>query len=119
MHLIPEWFFPQWIDSIWLLIALIAAGKKQRLLSLIFIGACMAMMRMQIEMLVAMGYSFGMLKLLPYHIFWRGVASYSLVYVLYFIFIRVFPGSRGVLLLASMISLFFLAFLLSTFIMVL
>lgn len=119
MDFLPAWFFPQWVDSLWLLIALIIAGRKQKILSFAFILSCMAMMRLQVEMLGSMGFPHGVLSILPYHIFWRGLVVYSIIYALYFLFIKVSPGSKGSLLLASALTLFFGGFFISSFIMIL
>lgn len=112
-------FVFQWIDGFWVLAALILARKGQRTLSVIFILACMFMMRMQVEMLAMLGYPFGIFKLIPYNIFERGLAVYSLLYLVYIMFLRIGFGSRGSILLATVISLFFIGFFVSTFVMVL
>lgn len=111
--------FFQWVDGVWILVALLLAKKNQRLVSIAFIVSCMLMMRMQVEMLASAGFAHGIFKLLPYTIFERGLACYSLLYTVYCAFLKFSPGSRGSILLATVISLFFIGFFVSSFVMLL
>ncbi len=77
------------------------------------------MMRMQIEFLISAHYPTGLLNFMSSHIWDRGLVIYSVVYLLYIILMRFSPGSKGSILLATVISLFFGTFFLSTFIMIL
>lgn len=111
--------YPQWIDVLWFIPAIIVARPKQRLTAISLILCGIAMMRLQVEMLDMVGYTHGIIGFLPYHIFLRGLVTYGVVYLLFFAFIRFASGSRGSILLASAISFFFLAFFASTIVMVL
>ena len=111
--------FLQYIDTIWLPIALVVVHKNQRLVTLATITACMLMMRMQIEFITATGYPHGMLGLLGHHIFFRGMASYTLIYIGYITTAHLMPQNRGSMFLAASVTVFFVALFLSTVIMIL
>jgi hypothetical protein len=108
-----------YLDIVWLPVAYVLVPKKKRWLSIGCILFCMLLMRMQVEFFVYGGYAYGILPILDYHIFIRGLFIYSLIYIAYIAFARLSPMTNKSLFLAASISVFFLALLVSTVLMVL
>lgn len=109
----------QWIDLAWIPVVLALVHKGQRLLALGFMGANIVMMRLLVELMVTIDYPFGILPLLDYHIFYRGLVIYSVIYFLYVLIAMFSPRSEKVVFMAASISLFFLATFAFTLVMVL
>ena len=110
-------FILQWIDVIWLPIAWFVVNKDQRWWSIALVGSCMLMMRMQVELMVKIGYPHGMLPFYDAHVFARGVITYSIFYVAFILLAHYSPNTKGALFMTGTISIFFLALLFSTLVM--
>ena len=107
----------QWLDLIWLPLGLLVVRPHQRLWVAGFFGTCMVMMRMQIELMAATGFSGGFMGLLEYNATERGLAVYSVFYVIYLVLVLFSPYARGPLLIAASISVFFAALFTSMIVM--
>ncbi|MEZ5919483.1 MAG: hypothetical protein R3D66_06155 [Alphaproteobacteria bacterium] len=112
-------FILQWIDLLWIPAAMIVVQKRQRWWTLAFLGTCMLMMRLQTEMMTAIGYPSGILPLMHSPVFFRGLGVYSIFYALYLLLALWSPKTEGMMLMASALSLFFLALFVSTLFMLL
>lgn len=99
----------QWIDLAWLPIVLLAVRKGQYMVAMGFVLANVLMMRLLVELMGSIGYSYGIFPLLDYHIFYRGLAFYSFVYLLYMALVYFSPGTQKIFLLGASISMFFFA----------
>ena len=104
-------------DLIWLPLALVIVKPHQRILACCFFVFCMVMMRMQVELMQTIGHSRGFLGLLGYDAKTRGLAVYSLSYVIYLVLVLFSPYARGTLLMAASISVFFAALFISMIVM--
>ncbi len=109
----------QWMDVIWLPLGLFIATKGQRWLVSAFFITCMIMMRLQVEVMQSINYPNGFAGLLSSGAFERGMVTYSLFYVIYLILVYFSPNSRGVIFFAASISIFFMAFFISSMVMLL
>lgn len=109
----------QWMDIIWIPIALYIVNKDQRIWAVGFILSCMLMMRLQIEVMQDIGYERGFTNFMTSDAFDRGLVVYSVFYVAYLILAHYSPNTKGPIFIAGSISIFFLAFFASTFIMLL
>lgn len=108
-----------WVDVIWLPLAWFVVNKEQRWLALGTIAGCMVMMRLEAELIESTGFSHGMLPFLDSPVYDRGLVVYSVFYVLYLILAYYSPGSRSWVFTAASISIFFMASIVSIFVMVL
>lgn len=111
-------FVLQWIDVAWLVMALVLARKDQRMLVLAFFIGSMAMMRLLVELMVSIGYPYGIVGLLGTPVLTRGLILYSIIYVAYMAFLRLSPNAKGTLLMAASIGFFFIAFFVTALVMV-
>lgn len=110
-------FIYEYLDVLWLPVALLIVKRHQRFVVLGFFVFCMVMMRMQIELMASIGYPNGLLGLIGYDAKIRGLAVYSLAYVIYLVLVLFSPYARGTLLMAASISVFFAALLTSMIVM--
>jgi hypothetical protein len=110
-------FIFQYLDVLWLFVALLVVKRHQRVWALGFFVFCMVMMRMQIELMESTGFSRGFIGLLEYDARTRGLAVYSLAYVIYLVLVLFSPYARGTLLMAASISVFFAALFTSMIVM--
>ena len=114
------YFIGHWLDSIWLLCAIIAVeGWQRKLKALGFVATCMIMLRLQVGFVKSMGFAQGLLPLMALNPFHRGVIAYSLVIVINFILVHYFPATRGVFYISLSLGLFFAGFALSSILMLL
>lgn len=108
-----------YMDLIWIPVFFYVVHRHQRLIALAFLGGCMLMMRLLVELVEGTGYAHGFLGLLQSSLFTRGLAVYSFFYAVYLLIVRFSPGSFRVVLLAASISIFFAASISTIIIMLL
>lgn len=104
---------------IWLLAAMLITHKPQRIPAVIMVAGCMVMMRLQVELMEFIGYPHGLIGFMGSYVFYRGLAVYSVCYAVYLILAHYSPGSKGSIFVAASISMFFIAFFMSSVVMVL
>lgn len=108
-----------YIDLLWLPVFFFVVHRRQRLIVLAFLGSCMLMMRLLVELAESLGDKHGFLGLLPTPLFTRGLMVYSLFYVVYLLIVRLSPGSFRVVLMAASITIFFAASISTAIVMLL
>lgn len=111
-------FILQWIDVIWLPLGFLVADRKQRGLVVATVLGCMVMMRLLAELMDSIGHPNGILGLISLPVLLRGQMVYAFflsAYLLYVIFFK----SKGSLLMAGSISIFFATFFSFALVMVL
>ncbi|MCB9982762.1 MAG: hypothetical protein H6861_03675 [Rhodospirillales bacterium] len=111
-------FIIQYIDVLWLPLGLLAVHKPQRGWAAGFFIGCMVMMRLQAELIISTGYENGFLGLFETSVHRRGQIAYSVFYVLYIALAVYSPNTKGVILMAASISMFFTAMLVSMIVMI-
>lgn len=118
MELILQYII-NWGDAFWLLLALFAVHKPQRVITIAYILSCMLMLRLQVELMLSVDHPNGFLPLIQSHVMVRGLIVYSIFHGIFLLLARYSPGSNKHVFLAASISIFFAALLTSTVIMVL
>ena len=108
-----------WLDALWLPVLFFLLHEKQKLWGVGLAVTNMIMMRMLIELMGWIGYPDGFFGLLDYSLLTRGLALYSLVYLVYLTIALYSPKSEGPLFLGMSIGVFFTASVLFSIIMVL
>ncbi len=109
-----------WGDGLWLLVALVIPRTwPHRAYAVCYVGACMFMLRQQIEFMIDLGYPHGILPLFDVSLFIRGLWAYGLIHVLYFAMAYFSAGSRNVVFMAATITLFLSGLIFSSILMVL
>jgi len=120
-EIIQQWgstFVNQWLDLAWIPIAMVLVHKGQRLKALAFILVCILVMRLQIEIFDSMGLSKGATGLFDWTLIFRGYAVYGVFIALFLVLSYFSPRTRGVIYLAASLSIFFMAFTMSSIVMV-
>lgn len=108
-----------WIDLLWIPIALLTAERGKRLFTAIFAGACILLLRLQVELLRGIGFSKGFLGFMTSDILYRGMVVYGLFILLFLILAHFSKGGDKNIHIAASITIMIAAFCVSTFIMVL
>ena len=108
-----------WIDLLWIPVALLAAERGKRLFTATFAGACVLLLRLQVELLQGIGFSKGFLGFLHNDILIRGMITYSVFIMLFLVLAHYSHGTDKSIHIAASITIMIAAFCVSTFIMVL
>lgn len=108
-----------YIDLIWLPIGYLAVHKEQRLVTIAFFISCFIMMRLQIEMMVSLGFETGFLPFITWHVQNTALVIYMLFYVAFLAMAHWSPPSDKHIFFAASISIFFAALFTSMIIMML
>lgn len=103
----------------WLPIAFFGVHERHRWWAAGFVVSCMLMMRLQAELMSHGGFEFGILHLMNASVYSRGLATYSIFYILFLIMAHYSPRTEGVIFMAACLSIFFLAMFVTMFVMVL
>lgn len=109
----------EWIDALWIPVLVLLLHKNQKLWAAGFVVCNMIMLRLMAELMVWIGYPLGMLPLIDMPLMTRGFILYSIINVLYLTIALYSPKSDGPMFMAMSISLFFVASVLFSVIMVL
>lgn len=107
-----------WIDLLWLPVAVLVVHPGQRWKAGLFVILCALVMRLQIDIVNSTGFKTGFTGLMDAPLYTRGLVVYSLFILVYLILSYYSPATRGSIYLAASLSLFFMAFIASTVVMV-
>ncbi|AGH99016.1 hypothetical protein [Micavibrio aeruginosavorus] len=108
----------QWIDLIWIPIAMVVVHRGQVLKSLAFILACILTLRTQIEIMTSIGKPNGILGWLDMGLYERGLIIYGLLIGVFLVLAHFSPHTRGVIFLAATLSLYVMGLCVSMLAMV-
>lgn len=108
-----------YIDLLWIPLGLLVAHKGQKVFVCGYFLMCFAMLRLQLELMNAISFPKGIIGLMIYDLFDRGILTYGVFGVLYLVLTVFSPGPLKVVFMAFSISLFIAALVVSTIVMVL
>ena len=111
--------FYQWIDLIWIPIAMVVVHKRQVLKSIAFILACILTLRTQIEIMESIDRANGILGWVDMGLYERGLIIYGLLIGVFLILAHFSPRTHGAVFLAAILSLYILGLCASMIFMVL
>ena len=109
----------QWIDLLWMPVALLMAHKGHRLMAAAFVLICVFTLRLQIELMESIGYGQGIWRLLDASLYTRGLICYGIVIAFFLVLARFSPGTMKVVFLAAGLSLYIFAAALTMIVMLL
>ena len=112
-------FIYLWIDILWLPIAFFTVHKKHRWWAAGLIISCMIMMRLQIEIMEQIGHPNGILPIIESHVNLRALFVYSFFYILFIAMAHYSPKTDGIIFMGACLTIFFMVFVVSSFIMLL
>ncbi len=99
----------QWIDLLWLPVALLAARRGHRLMAAAFVLICAFTLRLQIELMESIGYGHGILGFMDAGLYSRGLVCYGIVTAFFLLLARLSPGTMKTVFLAAGLSLYIFA----------
>lgn len=108
----------QWIDLLWIPVALVAVHKGQRLKTVIFMLVCIMTLRAQVELMAHIGKPSGFTGLLEAGAYERGLIIYGIIFALFLLLAYLSPSTKGIVFFAVTISLYILSFCFSMLVMV-
>lgn len=106
-----------WMDVLWIPLALLVARKGQKIKAVAFIGCCMLTLRLQSDLVKVTGHDRGFTGFFESDVFYRGMMVYSVFIFIFLVLSYISPRTRGVIYIAACLSIFFMAFIASSFIM--
>ena len=115
----PSQIFFDWMDLIWVPVAFFVAHKGHRIKTVFFILACVAVLRLQVDVMAQLGYPTGILTFFDMPLLVRGYILYGLFIALFLVLARLSRGTNQFVFLAATISTFLLAFCISSVVMLL
>jgi len=118
LHYYGYLFVHEWLDAVWLLLTPLIVHKGQRLKALGFVFLCMITLRLQVEIVQSTGFERGFTGLLDWALMTRGFAVYGVFTAIYLLLSYFSPFSRGVIYMAASLSIFFMAFTVSSIVLI-
>lgn len=109
----------QWIDLMWIPLALLTMERGKKLLTCFFILSCVLLLRLQIELVQQIGYPRGIFGLMESDIYTRGLVAYGGFIALFLLLAYFSKGGEKSVHMASSITILIAAFCVSSVIMVL
>lgn len=116
-----EWlqlYAREWADLTWLPLSLLIVHKGQKIKACAFIIVCMVVMRLQIQTFEMMGLTKGVTGFFDWPLMHRGYTVYGVFIFLFLILSYFSPYTRGPIYLAASLSIFFMAFTVSSIVLV-
>jgi hypothetical protein len=118
---LQEWvqlYAREWADLTWLPLAIFIVHKGQKIKACAFIIVCMIVMRLQIQTFEMMGLTKGVTGFFDWPLMHRGYAVYGVFIFLFLILSYFSPYTRGPIYMAASLSIFFMAFTVSSIVLV-
>lgn len=112
-------FISYWADIIWLPIMFFLVHKPHRWWTFGFVLGCLIALRLQTEIMHTISHPTGIMGVMDGKVHTRGQTVYSVFYLLFLLMAHYSPKTEGVVFMAACIAVFFMAFVVSMFVMVL
>ena len=116
-HLAGELY--NWIDLLWIPVALLVLPRNQWLEALFVIFCAVIMLRLQVELVAVLGWDGGFTGYLPYDPYIKGLIAYSIIIAVYMILLLVLKLYKWRAHIILSVSVFFNAFIVSSIVMIL
>lgn len=119
--IIYEWghyFVWNWLDILWIPFAVAIVHKGQIIKASAYIIVCMMVMRLQIQIIDMMGYNTGVTGWLDWPAIVRGYVVYGFFIGLFLLLSYLSPYTKGAIYLAASLTLFFIAFTISSIVFI-
>lgn len=112
-------FLYDWLDFIWIPVAFLMLRKNQWGKGILFVLACIFTLRLQVELMDAIGYANGFMHFMTWPALLRGYVIYGFFIAIFLFLARWSREKDPYVFIAASITVFMAAFCVSTFIMVL
>lgn len=111
-------FATQWLDLVWLFVTPLIVHKGQRIKALAFMILCMVVLRLQVGIVESTGFIKGFTGFLDWELMTRGFVVYGIFNLIYLLLSYFSPYTRGPIYLAASLSIFFMAFTVSSVVLI-
>lgn len=108
-----------WMDLFWVPMAIVAAHKGQRGKTVLFVLACVLALRLQVELLTEIGYPTGIFPFLDFSLLQRGFVIYGAFIAVFLSMLHLSREKDPYIYIAAAITVFTVAFCVSSAVMVL
>ena len=116
-HTYWAFYIDEWVLTAWVIPALLFTHSEQKIKASFFVLLLALVLKLQVEMMGSLGFQKGFTGFVPFTAEARGLFVHSF-FILLLIGISIFSKhTRPIIYLAACLSLFFLSFFLSSFIM--
>ena len=109
----------QYIDLLWIPVALLTLNGAHKLQASLFVLICALALRLQIEFMEEIHYPQGIFHFISAPLYTRGLIVYSLFILIFLLLSYSSPKTNGFVYIAASITVFTIAFCVSTAVMVL
>lgn len=112
-------FLYQWIDLLWVPVAMVVVHRGHRLHTAAFLLICIMSLRAQVELMKSIGHPNGVIGLMQSGAYERGLVVYGIVFALFLVLAYFSPHTKGIVFFAATLSIYIFTFCASMLIMVL
>jgi len=108
-----------YIDLMWIALVPLLVKKRLWIKTILFILACIIVLRFQVELMEVIGFADGLLNFIHYPLLDRGMITYGVFIALFLILTHFSQDEDAYVFMAAAISVFFGAFIVSSIVLVL
>lgn len=112
-------FIIEYIDLAWLILVPVLVKKRLWLKTILFILACVLILRFQVEFMQAVGFPDGFFTLMDFPLMQRGSITYGIFIAFFLILTHFSQDEDAYIFMAGAISVFFAAFMVSSVVLIL
>lgn len=113
----PEFLY--WIDLAWIIVAVFASKGRFKVFSVFFVLACFFMLRLQVKLMDTIGFHHGILRWIDTPILFRGMMAYGVFIAVFLGLVSLSKDYNAYVFMAAGITIFTIAFCVSSAVMVL
>jgi len=108
-----------WLDLIWLPIAMLLVPREYWIKSLLLVISCILTLRLQVELMTEIGHPTGMMPFLDLPALYRGYVVYGLLISVFLLIAAFSKKENAYIFMSAAISVYMMAFCVSTIVMLL
>jgi hypothetical protein len=108
-----------WIDLVWIVIAVLSAKGRFKVFAAFFVLVCIFMLRLQVKLMDAIGFHSGILQWIDTPILFRGMMAYGVFIAVFLGLVSLSKEHNAYVFMAAGITIFTIAFCVSSAVMVL
>ena len=111
--------FMNWIDLVWVIVAVLVTKGRFKIFSAFFVLVCIFMLRLQVKLMDVIGFESGILQWIDTPILFRGMMAYGAFIAVFLGLVSLSKEHNAYVFMAAGITIFTIAFCVSSAVMVL
>ena len=111
--------FINWIDLLWVVVAVLFAKGRYKIYSIMFVIGCVLMLRLQVALMQEIGFAKGILQWIDTPVLFRGMIAYGVFIAAFLGLVGLSKDNNTYIFMAAGITIFTIAFCVSSAVMVL